>query len=415
MKDYNFTVNMNVDVPFYPSERHKKLRHLWRKEDFTVKIPNLDEKDFPVALRVKDTERLVPDLGMSVDEFNEKFKNDSWTSNKRSDFIKSKEVTDYFTKDIRFYNGNLYAAKRIEFSPHSFLTEVHHDASPVAKDIMSRGNYEFIHYNNDNSEYDESKSIIDDKGYINNKTEIEERIKSFSDSYVMFNGELWEKCGEPTYNICTSGWFQYDDKRDYAFVEIKYLFDKEIKENSLEKYKENPNWISILHFSARHKEEALERFSGMDKYWNKYRNEEEHNRNCNIEILMPEVLKFKDKIDLEKMHQNSLSVKEVLKDIESFKAPEFDKPEEAYKFFTELVTTYYKGQHGNKDIRIAANSVLKTLSENNSNLVCKYFADKGINTAPQFDKYWKELENGILNKDKGISREKKAEEPEIGR
>ena len=415
MKDYNFTVNMNVDVPFYPSERHKKLRHLWKKEDFTVKIPDLDEKEFPVALRVKDTETLVPDLGMSVDEFNEKFKNDSWTSSKRGDYIKSKEVTDYFTKDIRFYNGSLYAAKRIEFNPYSFLTEIHHDASPVVKDIMSRGDYQFIRYNNNNSEYDESKAVIDDKGYADNKTEIEKRIKSFSDSYVMFNGELWEKCGEPTYKVCTSGWFHHNDERDYAFIDIKYLFDNEIKENSLEKYKENPNWISSDQFSARHKEKTLERFSFLDKYWNEHNSEKEHNRNCNIEILMPEVLKFKDKIDLEKMHQNSLSVKEVLKDVEDFKAPGFDKPEEAYKFFTELVTTYYKGQHGNKDIRIAANSVLKTLSENNSNLVCKYFADKGINTASRFDKYWKELENSILNKDKVISRERKSEEPEISR
>ena len=69
MKDYNFVVKMNVDVPFYPSERHKKLRHLFQKEDFTVKLPDLDEKEFPVAARVKEMESLVPDLGMSLSEF----------------------------------------------------------------------------------------------------------------------------------------------------------------------------------------------------------------------------------------------------------------------------------------------------------------------------------------------------------
>jgi len=417
MKDYNFTVNMNVDVPFYPSERHKKLRHLFQKEDFTVKLPDLDEKEFPVAARVKEMESLVPDLGMTQTEF-ENFEKSkpSWNNSDVYNFVKSKEKNDYYTKDIRYYNGDFYAAKRVEFYPHVFLTEVHHNADTVAHDIISYTMNNFIEHNNDNSEYDETKAIIDKDGYKENCDKIVERINSISNRYLMFNGQLWEKCGEPSYEIKTSGWFHFGNGNDYAFMDIEYLSDEDIEASSLESYKKNPNSISSDSFSALHKKEAFENYKDVDAFWNKdSKYDRNYNIDCNIEVLMPEVFKFKDKIDLEKMHQNSLSVKEVLKDIESFKAPEFDKPEEAYKFFTELVTTYYKGQHGNKDIRIAANNVLKTLSENNSNLVCKYFADKGINTAPQFDRYWKELENGILNKDKGISREKKSEEPEIGR
>lgn len=171
-------ITFDFEQYYLPTKRHKNplKRKMVTCRDIDVHF--IEEKDFPVAIRVKDFDVL---------------------SHNWEDETESK----YDTLDYRFDGKHLYEEPRslsgsdkgalIFPSEDAFMEHIRHHFCEKL--------YDYLYDHNEEKQYKEGVSVIvgDD---IEDRVE---RLQEFADRYLICNGKVWKKCGQPYYKVQTFG------------------------------------------------------------------------------------------------------------------------------------------------------------------------------------------------------------------
>lgn len=187
-------MKLETSIEFYekylPTPRHRKLREREVKESLSVDIKEVTAAEAPVALRTHDIKRYC---GAEI------------------------VPTDY-----RQFNGDLYTAVR---NCDKFVPENDKEANepfPAAK----LGRYLRVY----NATYDK----LTREGAL-------KRLQEETERYLIVDGALWERTGEPRYQVCTFG-LGHNHGGTALMITNHY----------------NPNCRWTDYFSALHQKEAVE-------------------------------------------------------------------------------------------------------------------------------------------------------------
>lgn len=169
-----FNINFWSMEKYLPTKRHRKLRERYVKNSVDVEIKEVSQQEFPVAFIVHDY-KSVYENAKSYDDFNGS-----------GDF-------KMFSEEIRTYDGKLYMPVRVT---HGAAISLHFESLNYIKDKLT----EHMPYWIGGEEFSEA-SIIKENNIAECKTKIFEQ----AESYIIFEGKVWETCGEPMYVINTFG------------------------------------------------------------------------------------------------------------------------------------------------------------------------------------------------------------------
>lgn len=253
---------MNLMVPFYypvyflPTKRHRKERETIKESTAKVSIRELEEGEFPVALRVTDYH--------SVCEGNVDNKED-------------REKSDYrlFTTEYRAFGGKLYIASRnsygtcIEKDPKVYSEEELISKIRTENDWRWESGYRY--------EDPTNKSLLTGKSTIVMDCKRKEAagLRQRAKKMLLFSGFLWEEAGEPMYCIVTFG-LGHNHGGTGFFIEDFY----------------NSNIPAKNYYNAMQYEEAIDYFKKVAVGRG---DTDSVKNNCNykvrIEVLMPEMIK----------------------------------------------------------------------------------------------------------------------------
>ena len=253
---------MDLMVPFYypvsflPTKRHRKELETIKESSAKVSIRELNDRDFPVALRVVNYQ--------SVCEGNVDNKED-------------REKSDYrlFTTEYRAFGGKLYTASR-----NSYGTCIEKDPKVYSEKELIRK------INTENNRLWETgyrcrstsnKSLLTEKSTVimDGKRKVIAGLRKRAKRMILFDGHLWEEAGEPMYCIVTFG-LGHNHGGTGFFIEDFY----------------NSNIPAKNYYNALQYEEAIDYFKKValgrgDTDSAKY----ECNYKVRIEVLMPEMIK----------------------------------------------------------------------------------------------------------------------------
>lgn len=194
---------------YLPTNRHRKLRERYVKNNVDVQIVEPSKKEFPIAFIVHDYQSIYDDA-KTYDDFDGS-----------GDFR-------VFPEEIRTYNNKLYKPIRVS---HGAAISLHFEnLDYITKELEEREPYCI------QGEDFTEKSIIKDSN-------IEEKIKEIkekSEKYVIYNNIVWKECGEPMYNINTFG-LGHNHGGTGFFISYHY----------------NPNISNKNYFNALQREEAI--------------------------------------------------------------------------------------------------------------------------------------------------------------
>lgn len=197
---------MLINVEFWnkekylPTKRHRILRERYVKNCVDVEIKEVTEQGFPIAFLVKD-------YGWRFDE-----------------------ETEYgmFSTEIRTYNGKLWKAVR-------YSECVSHGAGWMPVSYIKNRLEEYAPFWKGGQDFTE-KSIIKEDDLL----ECKEGILRKAEDYIIFDGKVWNTCGEPMYVINTFG-LGHNHGGTGFFIEYNY----------------NPNISKNNYFNALEREEAI--------------------------------------------------------------------------------------------------------------------------------------------------------------
>lgn len=228
---------------YLPTKRHRKLRERYVKNSVDVEIKEATAKEFPVAFIVHDY-KIVYENAKSYDDFDG---NDDFRM---------------FSEEIRTYNGKLYMPVRVThgvaislcFEPLEYVKKSIEDYAPYWK-----GGEDFT----------EASIVIED-----NIAECKENIFKKAEDYIIYDGKVWEICGEPMYNITTFGLGHNHGGTGFS---IKYNY--------------NPNISNKNYFNALEREQAIEYGKKVATNRGDTDDIEGMGEHDIIEVLMPEMVK----------------------------------------------------------------------------------------------------------------------------
>lgn len=194
---------------YLPTKRCRNLKQRYVENNMNVDIKELAETDFPVAFIIHDYQS-VYENAKSYDDFdgNGEYK--------------------MFSEEMRTYNGKLFKPVRIShgtaistnFEPLDYIKQRIQDYAPYWK-----GGEDFT-----------EKSIVKESDVEKCK----DTISSRAENYVIFDGKVWETCGEPMYNVTTFG-LGHNHGGTGFFIQYDY----------------NPNISNKNYFNALEREKAI--------------------------------------------------------------------------------------------------------------------------------------------------------------
>lgn len=157
---------------YLPTKRHKIEQKRKLVTCRKIEVRYLEEKDFPVALKVTDFDILPR-------------KNDRYT---------------FDTIEVRWDGKKLYKEARSEsgndkgelYPVESFLSSLRNRPTNI---------YDYQLVVESGKEYVEGSSII----VRNDMEERLEQITSYANAHVIFDNKVWEECGQPYYRVQTFG------------------------------------------------------------------------------------------------------------------------------------------------------------------------------------------------------------------
>lgn len=222
---------------YLPTKRHRKLRERWMKNFVNVDIKEPAEKEFPVAFIVKDYGYLYEE-----EEKDPEFK--------------------MISTEIRTYAGQLWKAARYSdyvchepgWAPVSYIKNRLERCEPFWK-----GGTDFT-----------SNSII-----VESKMKEEEvLVAKQAGNYLVFDGKIWEPCGEPMYVVMTFG-LGHNHGGTSLFIHDYY----------------NPNISKNNYFNALEREQAIAYGKKVAANRGDTGSIENIGKHDMIDVLMPEMVK----------------------------------------------------------------------------------------------------------------------------
>lgn len=164
---------------YLPTNRHRKNRIRFVKQDVNVQIMEPLKAEFPVAFVVKTMERIFKNA-TSYYDFN---------------FDKENEESEYKMHDeeIRTYKGQLYKAVRVTHG--AAISTCYEPLSYIEKNLKR-----FKPYDLGGEEFRDDSIILND-----DREKKEAELLEDAKKYIVFDGKVWERCGEPRYCIQTFG------------------------------------------------------------------------------------------------------------------------------------------------------------------------------------------------------------------
>ena len=225
---------MTFDIPvwyeifFLPTRRHRKERRKYSKSLYIVTIPELKESEFPAAFIVRKWQSVYKD------------------ARNYNDFDGNADFR-LFDETIRTYGGKLFRPVRVTHG--AAISEVRKPWNKL-----------------DEADFAEDSIAVRD-----NLKEIGQEIQKSSENYVIFNGIVWERCGEPRYVVNTFG-LGYNHGGTGMFIDEYY----------------NPNISKEAYFSALEKEEAVAYANRVAEARGDTNDVGKFGKNIDIKVLMPE-------------------------------------------------------------------------------------------------------------------------------
>ena len=175
MKDLTIGICFNFKQQYYPTKRHRKTvtRNMVTVRD--INVHHIDEKDFPVAIKVTDFDILKHDF--------------------------TSDESKYDTLEYRWDGKDLYQEPRsISGHDKGELTFASSDAFIEALRCHSATKtYEC--YIEPGKEYQEGISVVE----CDDLYERVKELQNHADHYVICNGKVWKKCRQPYYKVMTFG------------------------------------------------------------------------------------------------------------------------------------------------------------------------------------------------------------------
>ena len=187
---------MEVIIPikyiqrFYPNKRCKKVRERVLARDCALHVHDvLDERDFPVAYKVRTYESVLPKV-----RDNEQ----AWELCQHGNGGKG----TWFTETIRRYKGKLYRPIRHGYGA-AIARSFEKPKERIAQEMewyQNCNGFVYVGFTEDKS-FDAEKSIVVDDEYLKRL----HKVKKYAKQFVVFKGVLWERTEEPLYTYTTFG------------------------------------------------------------------------------------------------------------------------------------------------------------------------------------------------------------------
>lgn len=187
---------MEVIIPikyiqrFYPNKRCKKVRERVLARDCAIHVHDvLDERDFPVAYKVRTYETVLPKV-----RDNEQ----AWELCEHGNGGKG----TWFTETIRRYKGKLYRPIRHGHGA-AIARSFEKPKERIAQEMewyQNCNGFVYVGFTEDKS-FDADKSIVVDDEYLKRL----HAVKKYAKQFVVFKGVLWERTEEPLYTYTTFG------------------------------------------------------------------------------------------------------------------------------------------------------------------------------------------------------------------
>ncbi len=177
MKEIKVGVTFTYREYFFPTKRHKveKCRKMVTSRDVTIK--QLESKEFPIAGYVTDYVSLYPNA-KEPEDFN------------------GSGTYQPVKKEIRYYDGSFYKARMV--SRGAAESTLYAPKSEVTDYLKGLHREDYVADNS--SEFSEKSVISHDT-----LDEIFGSIQRIASEYLFCDGKVWDKCGEPVYEIQTFG------------------------------------------------------------------------------------------------------------------------------------------------------------------------------------------------------------------
>lgn len=226
---------------YLPTKRHRKLRECRVQRSCPVEIKELAESEFPVAFIVHDYKSVYKDA-KSYFDFN--------------------GTGDYqmFAEEIRTYGGKLYQPVRIT---HGAAISLHFETLDyIKREIEGKKPYWI------GGEGFTANSIVKE----DDTEDCRKSIQAKAGRYTIFDGKVWELCGEPMYVINTFG-LGHNHGGTAFFIVNCY----------------NPNISSKNYFNALEREQAVAYGKKIAANRGDTKSIEGIGKHCWIEVLMPEM------------------------------------------------------------------------------------------------------------------------------
>ncbi len=252
---------MIINIPIWvmevylPTNRHRKNRIRYVKQDINVQIMEPLKTEFPVAFIVKQMQRIkdnaitYKDFEHNLDEKNYEYK--------------------MHDEEIRIYNGNFYKAVRVTYG--AVMSNCFEPLSYIEKQLRQIKPYDL-----EGDEFRENSIILYD-----DREKKEFALLEDAKKYVVFDGKVWERCGEPRYYIHTFG---LGNNHGGTWFFVSYFY--------------NPNIHYKNYFNALEREKAL----AYGKKVAESRGDTESVKNLGIyemiDVLIPSVVKCHPENDL---------------------------------------------------------------------------------------------------------------------
>lgn len=185
-----FPYDMACDIKYLPTKRHKKPHTIRGSHRVCGEVPVVEEKDFPVAFKVKKYHTVCPSAKTHED---------------LSKDLPTK--SGYMPVPVRAYKGKFYRPYQYGFG----AVETTCGAKSVEA-LQYEAKRMFHEYGIEMTPPETGKFLSnalmlkeDMCALAEAQKEDGKRIKNFCSEFVSFKGKLWTECGEPFYHFMVFG------------------------------------------------------------------------------------------------------------------------------------------------------------------------------------------------------------------
>lgn len=169
-----YDIKFWYEQKYLPTKRHRKERARMVEDTCSVEVKEVTEREFPVAFIVHDY-KSVYENAKSYDDFN------------------GNGEYKMFAEEIRTYDGKLYTPVRVTHG--AAISTIFENLDYVKERIT-----DYAPYWKGGEEFTKDSIIKSD-----NKEEVTNDIIDRAAQYIIYDGKVWNECGEPMYNITTFG------------------------------------------------------------------------------------------------------------------------------------------------------------------------------------------------------------------